>query len=81
MCALRKYDHISPTLAALGWSGVRELLVRSAQIAATGSGPVSNNGTAGPARPVPLLKSAPSVIVVKIFFSVVTHFFITDNVK
>ena len=25
---VRKYDHISPTLAALGWSGVRELVAR-----------------------------------------------------
>ena len=25
---LRKYDHISPTLASLGWSGVRELVTR-----------------------------------------------------
>ena len=25
---VRKYDHISPTLAALGWCGVRELVAR-----------------------------------------------------
>ena len=28
VCGLRKYDHISPALTALGWPGVREVIAR-----------------------------------------------------